>query len=177
MLLTSGSTLIFHGPISIRLQGAGRERTGLSHGCASLGAGGDGLGDNSQLWCQKHLPGASGCARKGEGGWGIRMTHSTAAPGYFPFLTRININKGGQELLQRIKRQNQSISHGIKLEHLIFFPSYYWNLVSTARGNIAQMKKEINPKYLPGNCFKAQKPLLLSFVKRTKNQSHTPFWS
>lgn len=127
-------------------------------------------GDNSQLWCQKHLSGISECARKAQGGWGIRLTHSTAAPGYFPFLTRININKGGQELLQRIKRQKQSISHGIKPEHLFFFPSYSWNLVSTARGNIALMEKEINPKYLSGNHFKAEK----AFCHLLKEQKTNP---
>lgn len=31
--------------------------------------------------------------------------------------------------------------------------------VSTARGNIAPMEEDINPKYLPDNCFKGEKPL------------------
>lgn len=60
-------------------------------------------------------------------------------------------------------------------QSIYLFPAYSWNLVSTARGNLAPMEKDLNPKYLPGNHFKAEKPLPLSFVKRTKSQPHATF--
>jgi len=71
----------------------------------------------------------AGCARTGEEGWGIRPAHSPALGIYFPFLTRINIDRGGRELLQRIRGQKQHISHGIKPERL-FLPPYSWSLPS-----------------------------------------------